>query len=563
MSERIRKNDVYHWLFLVGFLLVLALCVFKAPLEIQGDDEAFYLTVPKRLTDGDIFVIDEWHGSQFAGFLMYPFMLLHRILFGFDGVVLHFRYLYVFFQAIFAIVIYLRLREYKLFAILASLFFFIFTPYDIMSMSYNTMGLMLVTISGTLMATSKSDGYGSMFVSGLIFAGAVLCCPYLLVIYLIYTAGALIYIDLRGLKTFKGWLAFSLGAGTLAVLFLGLVMTRTSLQGLFAAIPNLFTDPEHTVKPFYATVRSYFIVIGYAYPHTTVLFSIYFFALAEAVIDKKRSEHRMFYLTVAAVIALVMVIGCLPTVLTNSYNYIMFPMALVGLMAHVVTRQKNHKLFVFLFLGGLLYSMCIHFSSNQHIYAISMASTAANVGSIALIGGALSERERDKRVSFANAAAVLIIVLIVCQLLLMVYVKINHKFASYTENSAFTQTIEVGPYKGLRVTPETQDKYLAEYASLQPLMDKEGSVLYACDITWYYLATPQLKIGAYSAWLSGYRESTIERLKLFYGLYPDKLPEYLLIPLQHRWDLDLFKREIIDRYGYQLIGEDGAMIYAR
>ena len=566
MVKRIKKYfsnlTLYDILFIIGFVLVLVLCLYKAPLEIQGDDESFYLTVPKRLTDGDIFIVDEWHGSQFAGFLMYPFMILHRLLFGFEGIVLHFRYLYVFFQALFAIIIYSRLKNYKLFAVLASLFFFIFTPYDIMSMSYNSMGLMLVTLSGTLMATSSLRRRNlTIFFGGLIFAGAVLCSPYLAAVYVLYSIGAFVYAAVYDKNVYKSWGVFTAGAGCLAVLFLALLLSRASISEIVAAIPNLLTDPEHSTKPFFAAFLSYFTVIYNAYPHGAILTIVYFFTLAEAVIDRNRYDHKMFYIAVASVIAAVMVIGCYPTATQNTYNHIMFPLAIVGLMSHIVTKHRDHKLFVFLYLGGLLYSMCIHFSSNQHIYAISMASTAANVGSIALIGRAVSERKRGDFIEFISCA--LIVVLIVSQLLFMVHIKINHKFASQSKNSEFTQTISIGPYKGLRVTPATEEKYMTEYATLQPLKELEGSVLYASDITWYYLETPNLRMGAYSAWLSGYRQSTIDRLNLFYEQYPDKIPDYIHIPQQHRWDFEAFKAGILDRYGYELIIDNGAMIYAK
>ena len=191
LNKYLRSLSVYDILFIIGFTLVLVLYIFKAPLEIQGDDESFYLMMPKRLTDGDIFIVDEWHGSQFAGFLSYPFMILHRFLLGTDGIVLHFRYFYVLLQSVSAIIIYTRLRDYKLFGVLAALFFYIFTPYDITSPSYNALGVMLVAVSGTLLGTAR--GKKALLAGGFLYAGAVLCCAYLAVAYPLYSLGALIY----------------------------------------------------------------------------------------------------------------------------------------------------------------------------------------------------------------------------------------------------------------------------------------------------------------------------------------------------------------------------------
>ena len=95
LFERLTR---YDWIFLIGFVLVALFCLWKAPIEIQGQDEAFYLTIPKRLLDHDSFIVDEWHGSQLAAIFSYPLIWLHRLLFGFDAIVLHFRYLYIFFH---------------------------------------------------------------------------------------------------------------------------------------------------------------------------------------------------------------------------------------------------------------------------------------------------------------------------------------------------------------------------------------------------------------------------------------------------------------------------------
>lgn len=67
-----KKPNIFDMVFVFGLLSVLILYLYKIPLEIRGNDESFYISVAKRLTDGQIFFIDEWHGSQLAGFLMYP-----------------------------------------------------------------------------------------------------------------------------------------------------------------------------------------------------------------------------------------------------------------------------------------------------------------------------------------------------------------------------------------------------------------------------------------------------------------------------------------------------------
>lgn len=553
----------YDRIFLAGFILVALFCLWKAPLEIQGQDEAFYLTIPKRLLDHDIFLVDEWHGSQLAAIFLYPLIWLHRLFFGYDAIVLHFRYIYVFFQALCSAVIYRCFRKHGLFAVLSSLYFFLFTPFDIMALSYNTIGLMLVTLTGTALATAEH--HRTYFLSGVLFAGAVLCCPHLIAGYAFYSAAVLIYaaaVRSRRKDTAVKWVWFTLGGGMCAVLLLIFILTRASFSEVWHSVPMLFSDPEHIRKPIINTLCAYGLSIIRLVPHGLVNTAVYGVALLMAVMDNRRCARKMIYIGVSAVIAVVTLAELAPGVTATGYNSIMFPLAPVGLMAFVVTEKRDFRVFLFTFLGGMTYSLCIFFSSNNGVYILTAMSAAANVGSIILIGSALAEAKADDRQLFRDLCAILVI-LFAAQYSLMIYTKIHHKFWSDSDNSALTQVIQEGPYKGIRVTPETETLYLEELTALRPLFDKEGRVLYAAERTWYYLATPELGIGAYSAWLSGQTDTAIERLSIYYGQNPEKLPDYIFIPIRNSWNMTTMGQRILDPYGYVQISDDGAIIYSR
>ena len=83
-------------------------------------------------------------------------------------------------------VIYSRLKKYGYFSVFGCVLYFLFTPFDIMALSYNTMGLDLIALTGILMATADYSKKLPLIISGLAFAGAVLCCPYLAAVYVMY-----------------------------------------------------------------------------------------------------------------------------------------------------------------------------------------------------------------------------------------------------------------------------------------------------------------------------------------------------------------------------------------
>lgn len=559
--ERLTRWDR---LYLAGFILVALLCLWKAPLAPASHDEGFYLTIPKRLLDGDIFFVDEWHGSQLAALLTYPLIWLHRLLFGFDGVVLHARYLYVLFQALTSAALYVCLCRRGPFALPASLYFFLFTPFDIMALSYNTMGLMLVALTGALLAVARRPR--TFLFAGVLFAGAVLCCPHLLLGYALYTVAALGYAVAareKGGAVAIRWAAFTLGGGICAILLLLFILTRASFSEVWRALPMLFSDPEHPQRflrrmPLVAYGSSVAKIV----PWGTVGFGVYGLALAAAAVDKKRAKHKLVYLGLSAAIALAMLIQLAPELTVSTYNFIMFPLALVGLMAFVVTKARNLRVFLFLYLGGIVYTLCIFVASNNGEYVLTAMSTVANVGSILLMGDAVAEARAENRRLFCGLCAVLA-VLLAAQYSLMIYTKIHHKFCSTLDNSAYTQVIGEGPCKGLHVAPAAEAAYLEELDMLRPMLQKEGRVLYAAERPWYYLATPQLGVGAYSAWLSGETDFTIDRLAIYYEQNPEKVPEHILIPAGEEWDMAYLRQRILDPYDYTQADYEGAALYSR
>ena len=141
------------------------------------------------------------------------------------------RFAYIAVHLIVSVVIYIRLRRFGYGAVISSVLFFVYTPYDIMALSYNTMGLDLVALSGVLMATADYTKKASVITAGLCFAGAVLCNPYMAAAYIIFALCVIVHLVLKKLGKTKNifagdyfsirtFLWFTLGAGILAVLFL-------------------------------------------------------------------------------------------------------------------------------------------------------------------------------------------------------------------------------------------------------------------------------------------------------------------------------------------------------
>ena len=113
--EKIKRIKDYTAEIVFGMLLlgVALLYLSRINMGMAEMDESFYLTIPLRLAQGDALLVDEWHVSQLAGFLTYPLMRVYLWVNGgnTEGIVLHFRYIYLLVQMAVTVVGYLCLRK--------------------------------------------------------------------------------------------------------------------------------------------------------------------------------------------------------------------------------------------------------------------------------------------------------------------------------------------------------------------------------------------------------------------------------------------------------------------
>ena len=528
-----KKRD---WVFLFGFLAVFLIYLYKIPLEIQGNDEAFYLTIPQRILQGDVFVVDEWHGSQLYTFLLVPLRWL-RDLFCPDtnGIVLQYRWFYLAFHSLVCLGLYGLIRPYGLSGALAALALYLFTPYDIPALCYNVIGLDMMALTTAMLTAGKKWD----FPAGLCFAWAVLCTPHLLLVYGLFSLGVLL---LGGRTGRLRLLTFTGGCALLAAGLIGFILLRTDLKTFLASVPALFTDPEHPPVSLGLKISLFFR----SFARWQWQLICYGGLLLAAALDRGRRKRTALYLGLAGAVMLWMLIPCLPELLRRDYHAIIFPMALLGPMALLLAKKRDRNLARWFLLGGLGYMFCIHLASNQQGYLICAMSLIPGLGGILLTGRLIGQTAPGwNRAGCRTAAAILA----AAQIFLMGYTKVNHKFWSFSENRELTVTIADGPYAGIRVTPRTEAAYTRELAQVRRALEgREGTVLLATKKVWYHLVCPKLQNGAFSAWLSGETDTTVYRLASYYEGNPEKRPDWIYLPPGGKWNMDCFSRELLEGY---------------
>ena len=550
------------WLGL--FAAALAFCLWKLPYGFGGSDEGFYLTVAHRLILGDSLFADEWHLSQLSSFFLYPFVKSYRAVNGSnEGIMLTARYAYLVMHAAVSAFIYLRLRKFGLAAALASVLYLVYTPFDMMCLSYNTIALDMLAVTGLLLGTAGEGDNFSFFVGGVSFACAMVCCPYLAVAYALYGLATAAF-ALPGLKKYSGcgiftgkrFLYFSLGVFIPFVLFMVFFLRHTEPDRLLAALPGLLSDPEHPSYSLWFMAKHYLYCILTAHRLMGAVLGLYAVHLALLLMDKKRLTRRGLHFCfglLCSVLCAALFIGEFSQQYPY-YNAVVFPPVFAGFTAYLLLKTKPSGLFISTFLLGLIYSICVSSTSNMGFLVISMAFSVVNIASFVFMGLFVRETRGDAghgALCLSLGCSLAFFAVLLC------LSKANHCFWDDAP-SRLKSEISAGPGRGIITSEALEESYTLIYEDMQSYREADrGELLIMSQIPWCYLIADDYPYGSFSAWLSGLDESTVQRLELYYQINPDKIPDYIYIVKSNAFGPLFLQHEDIvagaESHGYTLL----------
>lgn len=526
MKNRNKRN--IDLLFFILLSLTSILFLFKCRFGIANIDESFYLTVPLRIIQGDALFTEEWNLSQTSAVFLVPFVKLYlAIHHSTEGILLAARYNCIIIQAFVCIFLYERLKPYsKKAAFLGAYGFFLYIPFSINALSYNSMSIFFLEVA--LILALNHEKRISLILAGVFYGMSVLCIPQLVILYFIYLG--VVIIENKKQKRLKDYFIATAGVAIVAVCFLAFILSRASFQNIMAALPAMLEDPTHQSKSIGKLLVSYIVSVYQSNALSPVIFSVYLGLLLVLWIVKSEKVRK----TCFTLLCIWAVISAGYFALSNrSINYILYPVNLLVPAVIAMTENKDiHQLFHAIWIPGMLFGYCLNLASDQAFYAISSASSTALPATLAIL--VLYSEETD-----VVKIRRLIPAVIVVQLSLMLGLRTTQVFWEIDIRAQNTLMTE-GPEKGLLTTPGKAEKYealLQETAEIRqdPSVDK---AVYLTDQTWMYLVNPAQKNASYSAWMADINDLTFSRLKKYYELNPDQMPDAVYIPSAQAENLD-------------------------
>ncbi len=558
MKNRFSRTDAaaaVTFVFLAFFLLSAA---FYNDAAIA--DEANYLTLGLRLTNGDGPLVQEWHLAQLPAIFYYciysPFV---RLTGGTEGIILYSRLAFVVVDLAAFCWFYRKLRDLGAAAVIAPALlcadqFFGFTALNY----YNVAQLGVAALVILFFFEKKELSRLRLVLIGVLISFLVIYEISLAALYPVFCA--LVLIREIGKKKNKNrfgpyarlidgrvWLWTAVGITVSAALFALYLQCTSGIANIIRTVPELFTDSEYEMTAigngaWAAKFADCAAVLG-----IPLMTALPLFAILCAVLKKKKNTPAVKTALTFCAFALMLVCyavifarlashfknDAMPFEFTiKQYAGNAIPVYVFGLVFYILSDKKQPGIFAFWIAAAAL-SFCMDYVSDV---TLGFGGRLAYFPAVCYALSLLREL-REERVQTAGAAvspailkivAGLAVLLLACQAGNLFFSR-NYCFINARNlTDASVVTVEKGPYRGVRTTADLARWYDAILADLDDYKAVDGGVAYvAAHIPFTYLYLEQ-QIGTYS---TNFVDTDIpERISRYWELNPEKRPTHIYVP---------------------------------
>ncbi|MBQ7587042.1 MAG: hypothetical protein IJT37_03325 [Lachnospiraceae bacterium] len=549
MKKYIRK--IPSALPYVVFILSAVILIIRAFYSFCWSDETFYLSTCHRLYTGDGIFRHEWFPTQLSSLIMLPFYALYIAITGsVEGIVVYFRILFVLMSTLNAVIVYNILKKHAsvFTSMVCALFLVFYTHLNIATLSYYTFSVQFFLVSMLIIYHYySSESKGQLILSGVIFALSVLSLPTLSIAYFLLLAGAGIVFMLEKKQKLSDRTVNMVAKARLyevirytfagivipATVFIIYLLLTVPVTDFIKAIPYVLSDEEHGTTLIYP-IKKFFIGINEVFGYGA--YAAYLLILSSALISYfKKGGNRILRLLIFVADAALFV--RLYIVSVGHTGYIQTVLCLFALPLFFLQEKKDLRLFFTLIVSGMIFSLVYSYSSNGYLYVLSMGHFISSIGCIIILEQfakeSLGKRENTGKTgrSITGYLYLICCTAIICisltQTMMLRLVNIYRD----APVQMLDFRIAEGPAKGLYTTPDHYLSYNVAYATIHKYCqsgntpDGSGNIFITSLLPWGYMCT-DLRCGAPTTWRTAFNS---ERLKPYYEMNPDKIPDIILV----------------------------------
>ena len=528
MNQRKGKTVSLIWITLFFTMLLL---IIRAPYGWCFNDEPFIATLAQRLYMGDRLILDEWHPAQVFGPVLLPFFSVFRLFCPDNtGILLTFRYTYcvLWWGTCFSVFCVIKKHTHSApIALCTFLYLILFSPLDYMTLSYTSVGLMSCLLISCLILETKDNSH----IYSAVFSAMFCVCICVLILCSPYMAGAYFFVLLIAIckrkKKTSVWednfFRIVTWSGCYSVLFFMIIIlcfVRKKGEGwktYLDCIQMVLADPEHLKTSILSGLKNCLIRIVCNNSAYSAILGI---SIACSFYRKRIRKIRLLLFIICICGYLYAEYCYLSNEVYVKFNQQMIDIALLGLAAFALLKDKTWDLFFSFTVMGLIYTFMNYLASNTGIYSIGMTLSVCGVGSIVYIVELCKEIEKQYsgRKQLRFLIVLICIGIITVQLSSELFSRIVRQYWD-EEPAVLTETIQVGAAKGLKTTLERKEEYERQFQELKSLLDlveeKEEKRFVSFTASPIVYLDADMKCGTFTAWNFSYKDNYLEYLKKY------------------------------------------------
>ena len=564
MIGSFRRCDVAALLLCV---FVFAFLLWSAPRGMGTPDENFYFTIPQRLLKGDRLLADEWQVTQFSALLqLLPYSVFTRIAAGTEGIVLYFRYLYIFCAFCIYWFLHACLRRYGAPAVIANALFALYSTNTIGTLNYYTMALQgLAVCCALLFCGAKKPGAVRCLFAGFVFGCVVLAQPPLILLWCVPTAAA-VYGRLQAKRgcarkeaeSGRMILFSTLGAVFCAAAVFVYLLVSGSFTGLSSTISSLATDASHSflrakngaflpAQKLASAAHLYgtgWMILSGAAAALCLVFRLF--------LRNRRTLRFILFLFLCGAVCgtfLHAAAYCITQInAANAFPFHSFPLLLFCAGILPLSEKRGPGLSAFA-AAGFAASVCVDLTSNILLGFGGVLTLFCAVPCLAEIASELRtylaeiKKNRLRRLlkCVLSAALAVFIIGFASWQSLQIFARITpiyeqavnqvQKYSGIPLDDSLSVKLERGPLKGTVTTLFLSRNYYATLADLDEIRDQCSGAFCAASPYGYMYLYADLPYGTYSAYYD--EANAAERLDRYWALHPEKKAQYLYFPREY------------------------------
>ena len=225
-------------------MIILVLSLFAAVIKLFVGfdiDEAYAVSMPYRLLQGDYLFLDMWEVHQTSSILPAFFIAIYKMFVPkLTGIVLYLRVVATLIHGgiSFLLYVFMKKRMKQAHAFLVGIIYFNFLPKWMINLDFSMQQLWFFTLTLICLYTAMYEKVNSKLwytMCGVCLAAAVLAYPGMVFLY-----PAFISIILKNKSKFNNVISLTCGCAIMAIIFLGAIWLHMPFQEFMKAIPMVF-----------------------------------------------------------------------------------------------------------------------------------------------------------------------------------------------------------------------------------------------------------------------------------------------------------------------------------